>query len=168
MFLSPFWICFLGLLFFLFSFVFFSCELMTIFSAMHISSLCTLLLSQLLVQILYLCVDDFLIYCMFAFTGELSHFLIFLFLVVTFSFLPTEVPLAFVVKMVCGADFIYLFLSVKLLISLSNLNKSLAGQSILSCRFFPFTNLNISCHSVWPAEFLLKNQLMTLCRFPCM
>ena len=29
-------------------------------------------------------------------------------------------------------------LSVKLLISLSNLNESLAGSSILGCRFFPF------------------------------
>ena len=40
------------------------------------------------------------------------------------------------------------FLSVKLLISLSNLNEILAGQSHFSCRFFPFITLNISCHSL--------------------
>ena len=36
-------------------------------------------------------------------------------------------------------------LSGKLLISPSNLNESLAGQSILGCRFFSFTS---SCHSL--------------------
>ena len=40
------------------------------------------------------------IYCMFAFTSELSHLAIFLYLVVAFSFPPKEVPLAFVVKLV--------------------------------------------------------------------
>ena len=39
-------------------------------------------------------------------------------------------------------------LSVKLLISLSNLNEILAGQSNLGCRFFPFITLNITCHSL--------------------
>ena len=38
-------------------------------------------------------------------------------------------------------------LSVKLLISPSNLNESLAGQSSLGCRVFPFITLKISCHS---------------------
>ena len=38
-------------------------------------------------------------------------------------------------------------LSVKLLISLLNLNESLTGESILNCRFFPFITLNILCHS---------------------
>ena len=41
------------------------------------------------------CVDDFLPLLLFAFTGELSHFTIFLFLVVAFSFPPTGVLLAF-------------------------------------------------------------------------
>ena len=36
--------------------------------------------------------------------------------------------------------------------------------SILGCRF-PFIILNISCHS-WPAEFLVKNQLIRLRGFP--
>ena len=37
-------------------------------------------------------------------------------------------------------------LSVKLLISLLNLNESLAGWSILGCRFFPYITLSILCH----------------------
>ena len=39
-------------------------------------------------------------------------------------------------------------LSVKLLISPSNLNECLAGYNILGCRFFPFITLNILCHSL--------------------
>ena len=39
-------------------------------------------------------------------------------------------------------------LSGKLLISPPNLKESLAGQSILGCRFFPFITLNMSCHSL--------------------
>ena len=38
-------------------------------------------------------------------------------------------------------------LSVKLLISPSNLNEILAGYSNLRCRFFPFITLSISCYS---------------------
>ena len=38
--------------------------------------------------------------------------------------------------------------SGKHLISPSNLKESLAGQSILDCRIFPFITLNISCHSL--------------------
>ena len=32
---------------------------------------------------------------------------------------------------------------------------------------FPFITLNMSCYFCWPAEFLLKNQLIILGRFPC-
>ena len=39
-------------------------------------------------------------------------------------------------------------LSVKLLISLSNLNDILAVYSNLGCRFFPFITVNISCHAL--------------------
>ena len=39
-------------------------------------------------------------------------------------------------------------LSVKVLIPLSNLDESLAGQNILGCRFFPFITLNIPCYSL--------------------
>ena len=38
-------------------------------------------------------------------------------------------------------------LSGKLFISPSSLKESLAGQSSLDCRFFPFITINISCHS---------------------
>ena len=58
-------------------------------------------------------------------------------------------------------------LSVKTLISTSILNEFLAGWSNLGCRFFPFSTLNISCHSFWPAEFLLKDQLLIVWGFPC-
>ena len=37
-------------------------------------------------------------------------------------------------------------LSVKVLISPSNLNEILAGSSNLGCRFFPFITLNMSSH----------------------
>ena len=50
-------------------------------------------------------------------------------------------------------------LSEKLLISPSILNEILSGYSNLGCRLFPFSTLNISCHSLWPEEFLLKDQL---------
>ena len=46
-------------------------------------------------------------------------------------------------------------LSVKLLISLLNLNEILAGQSNLGCKFFPFITLNISCHSLLSSCALL-------------
>ena len=39
-------------------------------------------------------------------------------------------------------------LSEKLFISPSILNEILAGYSNLDCRFFPFSTLNISCHSL--------------------
>ena len=39
-------------------------------------------------------------------------------------------------------------LSEKLLISPSNLKKSLIGYSSLGCRFFPLIGLNVSCHSL--------------------
>ena len=63
--------------------------------------------------------------------------------------------------------------SVKLLISLSNLNESLTGQGILGCRFFPFIILNISCHSLLvcrisaekSAENLIGVPLYVICSF---
>jgi len=64
-------------------------------------------------------------------------------------------------------------LSWKLLISPSNLNESLAGQSILGCRFFPFITLNISCHSLLAcrvsveksADSLMGVPLYVICHF---
>ena len=51
-------------------------------------------------------------------------------------------------------------LSVRFLISPSYLNEILAGYSNLGCRFFSFITLSMSCHSLWPEEFLLNNQLL--------
>ena len=62
-------------------------------------------------------------------------------------FLPREVPLAFVVKLVWWCRTLLILLIWNLLISPSNLKESLAGQSSLGCRFFPFITINISCHS---------------------
>ena len=59
-------------------------------------------------------------------------------------------------------------LSAKLFISSSILNQNLAGYSNVGCRFFPFSTLNISCHSLWPTEFLLKDQLLSIWGFPYM
>ena len=52
-------------------------------------------------------------------------------------------------------------LFVKVLISPSYLNKILAGQSTLGCRFF------CSAISFCPEEFLLKDQLITSWGSPC-
>ena len=64
-------------------------------------------------------------------------------------------------------------LSVKLLISPSNLIERLAGQSILGCRFFPFITLNISWHSLLAcrasveksADSLMGVPLYVICYF---
>ena len=59
-------------------------------------------------------------------------------------------------------------LSEKLLISPSILNEILSGYNKLGCRFFHFRTLNISCHPFWLAEFLLKDQLLSVWAFSCM
>ena len=64
-------------------------------------------------------------------------------------------------------------LSVKLLISPSNLNEILARQSNLGCRFFPFISLNMSCHSLLAcrvsaeksADILMGVPLYVICCF---
>ena len=91
------------------------------------------------------------------------------------SFPPGEVPLAFVVKanLVVWNFFFSFCLFVKLLISLSNLNEILAGQSTLCCRFPPFITLNMSCHSLLvysvsaekSADNLLGIPLYVICCF---
>ena len=119
----------------------------------------TCLLISLLVcvwMIYYIC-------CMFAFSGEIFHFIIFLCLVVVFSSFNICCKAGLVVL-----NYFIFCLSVKLLISPSNLYESLTRQSILGYSFFPFITLNLSCHSLWPAEFLLKRQLIPLWEFPCM
>ena len=105
------------------------------------------------------------LYCMFAFTDELFPFIIFMFLVVAFSFSVTN---PFNISCKAGLVVVNSFsfcLYVKLYISPSNLNESHAGSSILGSMFLPFITLNISCH-FWPGEYLLKNQLKTLWGFP--
>ena len=44
--------------------------------------------------------------------------------------------------------------------------RSLLGN--LGCRFFPFSTLNMPCHFLLLAEFLLKDQLLNIWGFPCM
>ena len=90
--------------------------------------ICTLLFSHLFVLISCLSFVISYFYFMFAFTSELSHFVIFLFIVVAFYFPPREVPLVVVVRLFWWCFYSVSFcLSEKLLISLSNLNESLAG-----------------------------------------
>ena len=58
--------------------------------------------------------------------------------------------------------------SEKLLISPSNLIEILARYSNLGCRFFPFSTQIYPAIVFWPAEFLLKDQLLSIWGFPCM
>ena len=65
-------------------------------------------------------------------------------------------------------------LSLNLLISPSNLNKGLAGQSVLGCSFFLFIILNISCHAFLAyrvaveksADNIMGVPLYIICHFP--
>ena len=57
-------------------------------------------------------------------------------------------------------------LSGKLLISPSNLKESLAGQSILGCRFVPFITLNISCHSLLACRVSVEKSADSLVGVP--
>ena len=55
-------------------------------------------------------------------------------------------------------------LSEMVFISPSILNEILAGYSVLSCRFSPFSILNISC--LLACRVLLKDQLLSVWGFP--
>ena len=57
-------------------------------------------------------------------------------------------------------------LSVKLLISPSNLNEILAGQSNLHCRYFPFIILNMSCHSLLACRVSAEKSAVNLMGVP--
>ena len=57
-------------------------------------------------------------------------------------------------------------LSVKLLISPSNLKETLAGWSILVCRFFPFVTLNILCHSLMTCRISIEKSADSLMGVP--
>ena len=57
-------------------------------------------------------------------------------------------------------------LSEKLFISPSVLNKILSGYSNLSCRFFPFNTLNISCHSLLACSVSAERSAVQHMGFP--
>ena len=56
--------------------------------------------------------------------------------------------------------------SVKLFISPSILNEILAGYSNLGCRFFPFSTLNISCHSLLACRVSAQRSAVKCMGFP--
>ena len=57
-------------------------------------------------------------------------------------------------------------LSEKLLISPSILNEILARYSNLGCRFFPFSTLNISCHSLLACRVSAERSAVKHMGFP--
>ena len=57
-------------------------------------------------------------------------------------------------------------LSVKLLISPSNLSEILARERNLGCRFFPFITLNISCHSLLTCRVSAEKSAVNLLGVP--
>ena len=57
-------------------------------------------------------------------------------------------------------------LSEKLFISPSVLNEILAGYSNIGCRFFPFSTLNISCHSFLAFRISAKRSAVKPMGFP--
>ena len=57
-------------------------------------------------------------------------------------------------------------LSGKLLLSLSNLNQSLAGQSVLGCRYFLFISLSILCHSLLACRVFVEKSTDNLMGVP--
>ena len=59
-------------------------------------------------------------------------------------------------------------LSEKLFISPSIWNEILAGYSNLGCRFFPFSTLNISCHSLLACRVSAERSAVKHVGFPCM
>ena len=56
--------------------------------------------------------------------------------------------------------------SEKLFISPSILNEILAGYSHFGCRFFPFSTLNISCHSLLPCRVSAERSAVKHMDFP--
>ena len=73
----------------------------------------------------------------------------------------------------CKADLVVLnslkfCLSVKLFILQSILNEILARYSNLRCRFFLFSTLNISCHSLLACRVSAERSAVKCIGFPCM
>ena len=113
----------------------FDVAVLLISHAFPISRICTFLFSGLLVLMACFCVGHFppLLYVCCHWWA--FPFIIFLILVVAFSFLPQEIPLGFVVKLVWWCWILLAFVCLENLISLSDLKESITGQSILGCRF---------------------------------
>jgi len=63
-------------------------------------------------------------------------------------------------------NFLNFCLSEKLFISPSILNEILAGYSHFGCRFFPFSTLNISCHSLLPCRVSAERSAVKHMDFP--
>ena len=71
----------------------------------------------------------------------------------------------------CKADLVVLnflnfCLSEKLFVSPSILNEILAGYSKLGCRFFPFSTLNTSCHSLLTGRVSAERSAIKHMEFP--
>ena len=81
-----------------------------------------------------------------------------------FSFSLREVPLTFFVKFVWWWWTLSFCLSVKLLMSPSDLNKSLAS---ISCIFFLCISLTISCHSLLTCRVSAEKSADSLWELPC-
>ena len=67
-----------------------------------------------------------------------------------------------------GLNSLNFCLSEKLLISPSILNEILARYSNLGCRFFPFSTLSISCHSLLACRVSAERSAVKHMRFPNM
>ena len=94
-------------------------------------------------------------------------FIIFLILVVAFAFLLEESSFS----ICCRAGLVVLnslkfCLFEKFLISPTILNENLARYSNLGYRFFPFSTLNISCHSILACRVSAERSAVKHMRFP--
>ena len=80
--------------------------------------------------------------------------------------LPREIPLAFVVKLVCWCWILLTFACLKAFdFSIKSEGES-CGVEYSWLRFFPFITLNISCHSLLACG--VSNQQIAWWEFPCM
>ena len=82
-------------------------------------------------------------------------------------FLPGEVILAFVVKLVWCCQILLTFACLKSFWFICQIwMRVLLG--ILGCRFFPFITLNLSCHSLLPCRVSINISADNLMGVPCM
>ena len=82
-------------------------------------------------------------------------------------FLPGEVILAFVVKLVWWCQILLTFACLKSFWFICQIwMRVLLG--VLGCRFFPFITLNLSCHSFLPCRVSINISADNLMGVPCM